>query len=80
MKNNITVVIAGITGSGKTTIAHIISKALGEQGIKHIVKEQGEPFRVLSDPQWFEMLAAVAKNTEVDIKTVQVARNGKLVT
>jgi adenylylsulfate kinase-like enzyme len=76
MKNNITIVIAGVPTSGKSTICHIIQKALNDKGIKNT---SNDGLKVISTPDWLKQVSTVAKNTEVDIKIVQVARNGKLV-
>ena len=71
MANEITVVIASKAKHGKSTVAQIISRALHEKGIKVRLFDDNKPALDSID----ERVAAVAKNTEVIIKTVAVSRS-----
>lgn len=66
----ITVVIAGKTNVGKSTVAQIISDALKAYNIKHRLVDDDR-----FDPIYKEKAIGVAEKSEVFIKTVRVSRD-----
>lgn len=68
----ISIVVAGAQGSGKTTIAHAVAKALTAQGVGVTVIEEGLGGYV--DPTPGVLLPpAIAKQFDVQVLTLQTA-------
>lgn len=66
----VSIVVAGAQGTGKSTIAHAISRALSAQGVSTTVIEEGlvDPCPPLLVPR------GLAKELEVQVLTLQTPR------
>jgi adenylylsulfate kinase-like enzyme len=70
----LSIVIAGTTGAGKSSVARAIQKALESHGIKVYIDDDEHRDTAFLDEKLNEFLGGVAKKTEVRIKTVRTNR------
>jgi cytidylate kinase len=72
VKKRVEVTITGEVGSGKSTVAHVIARALRAQGFTYVTLAGAD------DPDWHEQkVAALGDKVAVEIQVHQLQREAR---
>lgn len=76
--NEIKIVVAGTTGSGKSTVVEMIKKMLDSYGFNDVIIKDEDLYVAERITNQAERVAHVASNTKVTIEGTQLPRSGKM--